>query len=155
MTATLELVCQKLVDELRGMPGLTHAHGTPPEQINEWPALVVYPGNGYWRQSTHSDGNRPTVMGAHSIFIEVHVPDKAESGDYTRLQPFADEVPRRLFAAFLSDRFDDAITTLGDYRQGGANAAIRYEMAPGNWGGVETRMYRFTFEVSVEGGIYT
>lgn len=151
---SIATVVAAIVDELRAVPGLAHAHTAPPEQINEWPALVVYPGNGYARLNTHSDGNRGTTLAQHTLIIELHVPLKGEPEQYETLLGFADSVPRAVFAAFAGDRMGGTVVSLGDYRQGGASAPLRWEQGASEWGGIQTRVMRFTLDVAVEEGIY-
>lgn len=138
---------------MRSLPGIATSPNVPPEQINEWPAIVVYPTSGYARPSTHSDGERETMLGQHTIVIEAHFPLKGEVDGWAAFLDAPTNVQRLVFASYVKDELP-GVVTLGDYRQGGASAPLQYTMTASEWGGVQTRAYRFTLDVAIEEGIY-
>lgn len=146
---SLAAICRYLSANARTLGGVAYAPDAPPDQINDWPAVVVYPASGTHRPYTF--GEPPTSLGTHTLILKVMVPAKDDTVDYARLEPFYDAVPRFLLRAYHRDGWNDLITKLGDE----ASAPIRYELGDEQWGSMDVRAITFTVDVQVQEDIIT
>lgn len=109
-----------------------------PEQLNEWPALVIYEDSAAYRMMSHDSD---FFWALHTVRIELHYPREAGEGQNRAaevLRPFWSHVARVFFAGFYGSRFAGTVAALGDPLTRGAQAPLRGEWAPGLWGGVAT-----------------
>jgi hypothetical protein len=145
-------IVREVVTTVRSLPLLGAAFDAPVDQMNgPWPAIVAYPDAGSARLATSlSERGMPGSWGVHTITIRVHWPRKDLEYDMERILGFADSIPQALLARFVRDRFGGTVVALGDARNRGASGAIRYEFGDGNYGGIETVAYAFSFDVTTE-----
>lgn len=144
-------VLREIRDDLRTLTGLSALPDQPPEQLNEWPALLVYAREGFWRLGTASGATgKPMRWGIHTIRVALHVergPDLARAT--AELMPFAERIPHALFAGFYRDRFGGTVVLMGD-PQVNQVAPITYEVGPDIWGGIETLALRCGLQVAAQ-----
>lgn len=145
-------IVREVVATVRSIPLLGSAYDAPVDQIyGPWPAIVAYPETGSYRLATTSMAhNRPGSWGVHTITIRIHWPRKDLEHDIVRILPFADTISEALLASFVRDRFGGTVVALGDARSPGASGAIRYEFGDGQYGGVDTVAFGFSFEVTTQ-----
>lgn len=152
---TLPNIIDEIVATVKSIPLLGDAYDSPVDQINgPWPVIVAYPDGGTIRlETTRSDHNRPSTFAVHTITVSLHWPRKELRYDIARLLGFADTIPEALMASFIRDRFGGTVVALGDARSPGASGAIRYEFGDGEWGGIQTLAFRFSFDVTAQAAI--
>lgn len=145
-------IVREVVATVRSIPLLGSAYDAPVDQIyGPWPAIVAYPETGSYRLATTSMAHsRPGSWGVHTITIRIHWPRKDLEHDIVRILPFADTISEALLASFVRDRFGGTVVALGDARSPGASGAIRYEFGDGQYGGVDTVAFGFSFEVTTQ-----
>jgi hypothetical protein len=145
-------IIREVVATVRSLPLLGTAYDAPVDQVyGPWPAIVAYPEGGTVRlATTHTAHARPGTWGVHTISIRIHWPRKDLEFDTERILGFADAIPAALMARFIRDRFGGTVVALGDARSPGASGAIRYEFGDGNYGGVDTLAFGFSFDVTTE-----
>ncbi len=129
MIRTLADFIQRVEAVVRGVEGIHVVHDYPPDQLNAWPAVVAYAARGY--QETRDYGLGPSF---HDVAVEVHIPRKDLARDMATLLPLITTIP-----AALADDLE-----LNPFY--GAMARISYTLFQENYGGVETRGYRFVIE---------
>lgn len=152
MPQTLDSTIDEIRADLALLPKLRHMHWGLPDSLNDFPAMVIYPGSGIWRLGTHSgDREKPMRWAMHTIRIELHVARKDLPNDFERVMWFCDTLPDYLFAGFKRDAFRGTMITMGDPRMANnATAPIRYQMLESRWGDTQTLMWRLEFDVAVE-----
>lgn len=149
---TLDATIHEIRADLSLLPHLRKMHWDVPDSLNEFPAMVIYPGNGFWRLGTHAgDTNKPMRWAMHTIRIELHVARKDLARDSGKIMWFCDTLPDYLFAGFKRDTFSGTMVTMGDPRTANnATAPIRYQLLESGWGDTQTLIWRLEFDVSTE-----
>lgn len=131
---------QKIVDAINevcgALDGIKGAPDDPPEQMNQFPFLVTYAGDGEWNL-----GAPTTTWGTHNINVELHVARKDLPRDVQKAMTYADKIPNAIIASHAYDRIDNTVVTLD---------RIRYEFRALGWGDTDTMGFRFIVTVQAE-----
>jgi hypothetical protein len=107
--------------------GVVAAPKLPPEQINQFPFAVAFPGDGEMNIEMGS-----LMDGVHNIVLEIHVARKDLPRDVDKAGVFIDSIPKALWSK---------PTLNGRIRW---FTKISYKFGPLGWGGVDTLGIRFT-----------
>jgi hypothetical protein len=113
MAEALDTACLAIAAVVRNVPGIRQTHGYPPDSVNAFPVVVVYPGSG-----TYNAGPVGTRMGLHDITIDLLIPAQQATldRDFVTLVPLVDTIPAALLAEVSGDnagRFGNTIDTFG------------------------------------------
>lgn len=128
----------------------SHFKEWPPEQINEFPTVVVYPESGPSRFGTADDGTgHATYWNADTVTVMLVVPRKDLARDYETLAGFVDPLRQIIFYGFHTSLFGGTTVMLGDPRQRGG-PAVSYEILPINWGGTDLLALKFSALLTTE-----
>lgn len=150
MTGALAAVADQLKLTLETLTGIRRVYLDPPEQVNEWPACLIYHDTGDWRMISADGGSgRPTIGGMHTFIVSVATPRKDLKRDVAELEPFNDTVIQKLFGSGLGTRFNDTVVGLGNVWNRSQTPQVRHSMVEGDWA-VNTLAIRFEVDVSVE-----
>jgi len=124
---SLQNVIDNVQAACRKIKGIKGAPSYAPEQINLYPFVVAYPGEGEIEFGAVGE-----MKALHNVVVEVHVARKDLPTDLRRVSGFVDSIP----AALMDD------PTLG----GSCDTfqTIRYRFSQLGWGGMDTIGYRFT-----------
>lgn len=120
-------VIANIQDTLGVLTGIRGAPDAPPEQINVFPFIVVYPTGGEWIFGTAGE-----KKGLHDVVIELHVARKDLPRDVVTALGYAESIPN----AIMKD------PTFGGYAS--TFGSIDYDFGPLGWGGMETIGFKFT-----------
>lgn len=130
MTTVLGAV-QAIQDVAITVTGIKQAPDYPPEQINEFPFALCYPGSG-----SFGDGPAGSRLGLHTIILEIHTARGQLPYAVAAVIGYGDAVT----AALLSDRtLARAVDCI--------NGPITYTFGPLGWGGQDTIGWRFSIPV--------
>jgi len=119
------------------VPGIRSVPDEPPENVELFPFVVVYPLTGTYGGHTPED-----MLGLHNINVELHVKrdEKRLAQAYRQLAELQDDIPRELLEGIRDSDYSH-LQTFGD---------ITYTFGPANWAGVETLAVVYTInEVKV------
>jgi len=127
---------QEVVNMLREVDGLRRVPDEPPENNDQFPFVIVYPGDGRYK-----GGPPGLVTGLHNIVIELHIARKDLPRDFSSAMVLFDRIPFKLFANLKAKKFS-TIRTFSD---------IEYEFGPLNYAGIDTLGPTYTMtEVKIQ-----
>ena len=109
--ATLEDFIKAVQDDLGVITGIRKAPDYPPEQLNVFPFIMVYPGKGEWNSDTPG-GKR--WLG--SVIVELHIARVDLARDVEAALGYYESIPNALLkpvATMAGDRFVSTIDTFG------------------------------------------
>lgn len=124
---TLQSVINAIQDVCLTVSGIKGAPDYAPEQINVYPFVVTYPGEGSIQFGTTDE-----MKALHDVIVEVHVARKDLPMDMRAVAGFVDSIP----AVLLAD--PTLAGTCSTFQ------SIRYRFGALGWGGQDTLGYRFT-----------
>ena len=138
--SSLSEFIQVVVDTVSQLPGLLYTPIRPPEQLNLFPALLVYSNSGSYKLGTHSGGDTKegSYTGQHIVRVEIHVERRNLPDDLARVRHFGDKVADALVSRHYRDQFDGLVARFVE---------LRYTFQPLDWGDSETIGWRFNLEV--------
>lgn len=131
--ATLDDFIKALQDDLAAISGVRAAPDYPPENMNVFPFIVVYPGKGVW--SSDVPGNKRWLG---SVVVELHIARKDLPRDVKAALVYHESVPNALLkpvATSGGDRFASTIATFG---------TIDEMFGALNWANTDTIGWRWT-----------
>jgi len=114
---------QDIILELREISDLRKVPDEPPENSNQFPFVIVYPGLGDYKT-----GPPGLVTGLHNIRMELHVVRRDLPRDFEKVMNLIDEIPEKLYTTLKDGGFSN-LETFGN---------IEYEFSPLSYGGVDT-----------------
>lgn len=122
---TLANALSIVIDAAGGVSGVNYAPDYPPEQIPDWPAVVVYPSTYRGQINTPEDFRM-----LHDIRAEMHLARRDLPEDFRRMLPFAESLTGALFGALHGNQI--------------AHSGVIGRMEALSWGAVDTRAYTWT-----------
>lgn len=131
--ATLDEFIQALQDDLGAITGIRKAPDYPPENLNVFPFIVVYPGKGVWESDV--PGNKRWLG---SVIVELHIARVDLPRDVESALSYHESIPNALLkpvATVDGDRFASTIATFG---------TIDEYFGALNWANTDTIGYRWT-----------
>lgn len=119
----------EIIAEIQTISGIRRVPEQPPENNDQFPFAIVYPGTGSYHQA-------PAVVmtGLHNVTIELHVSRKDLPRDYSTVMNLIDKIPEELMKLHNAGGFSD-LATFGD---------IEYSFGSMIWAGVDTLGVRYT-----------
>lgn len=118
------------------LPGVIQATNLPPEQLNLFPYVVIYPSSGRW-----VGGPAGLMRGLHDLVIEIHIARTDLSRNVQAAMPLGEA----LAAAVLSDP-----TLGGTVDTVLADNGLAYTFGALAWGGQATIGWRITVPVKIQ-----
>lgn len=112
-----------IIGEIREISDIRKVPDEPPENNNQFPFVVVFPGLG-----NYNSGPPGVVTGLHNIRIELHVMRRDLPRDYEKVMDIFDQIPDKLYTTLKDSGFSN-LQTFGN---------IEYVFDVLNYGGVET-----------------
>lgn len=104
---------REITADLRMMPGVLSVPGTPPDDLNEWPALIVYPQPGQAVPDAHAtEAGNPTFRTTDDLIVRWMSMDADLPRSIERATTALDSMREALFAGFRRDRFNGSVTRL-------------------------------------------
>lgn len=144
--STIEDTLNEIRSDLMVLPSVRMYEGVP-EQLGEWPAVVVATMGGRSWLETH-DG---TIFTEHDVRVEIHVPRKNLGDASLGMTLLAEEAITLIYSGFVRDRYQDTMVTTGDPRgANNASAPLDYAIGPSEWGGTQTYAFMCDFKVTRE-----
>jgi hypothetical protein len=132
---SLETAVDNLYTLLSDMTGLTRAYADPKDSVNEFPALIVYAGEGEYHDSA-AGGHSIHTLVAEIYLARQHLEQAADQA-----KPF----PGRVFAKLQSDRtLNGAVSHLGS-----GEGIMRYQVLPKRYNELLHLVVRFEIQVKI------
>ena len=153
----IQQVLQSVRTTLGQMPVGVRVYSDVPDQINEYPAIVVWAGDRMARLGSSSGARgKPMLWLALDVMIDLHVARKDLPHDLDTAYRVADLMPNTLLTKFSRDRFDGTVVNLTDPRVIGHTAANPYEarFTRFEWGNQITIGYQSKLSVAIEEELY-
>lgn len=127
---------REITADLRGISGVMQVPDQPPDDVNEWPVVLVYPQPGQAVPDAHAtEAGKPTFRTTDDLIVlwltqEADLPRSIASAT-TAL----DAMRQGIFAGFTRDRFNGTVTRLisvtggtFDIRKWGSDDAFGVEL---------------------------
>jgi len=133
MSDTLQNVCVQVATYLRALSGVRAAPDYPPDKIDPFPFVVVYPASGTWEFGVAGE-----KLGLHVLAVELHVARKDLPRDMQKALDFGDRVPNLLMSKLHNDnKWNGKIDAFG---------RITYTFGTLGWNGISTLGFKWLVE---------
>ena len=133
---TLQDAIEQVQVIMTAVTGIRSAPELPPEQINQFPFAVAFPGEGEFTIEMGA-----LMDGIHSIILELHIARKDLPRDVDKAGAYVDSIPKALWS---NPTLNGRIRWF---------KRISYKFGPLGWGNMDTLGIRFTIhEVEIATG---
>ena len=102
---------------LTGVAGDERIPDAPPDQLGDYPKLLIYPQPGRWIPHAHAgDDGGPLYAAEHTLVVEWHTRRNDLAQAVTETTPVADAIPLALLRDYAAHRLNESVTTIEQIR---------------------------------------
>ena len=134
MTKSIDDACKEIQNIVSAVSGIEFAPDYPPDQVNRFPAAIVFAGSG-----TVTKEGAGAIRGLHQITLELHYQAKNRARAVAALNPLA----RLIYRALMDDDNFSLNSTVDTIN------SIDYEFGPLGYDSTDTIGYTFSIDVKI------